>query len=345
METKKSSVRRKPRGQQASGGKSTRAPAATLNSRDAGIIALMRKDPGISNREIARALGITETTVRNRLRRLESSNAMRLVTMINLAAAGYVLVAAVGVQVKGRAPVDVARDIARFDQVITINLALGDQDLELQVIARDRAELSELLGSIIANVRGVGRLTPSIGLRILKHEVVWVPLTSEPGPRSFQLPKHMPGLKLDELDLGIIEELGKDGRMSNRQIARRLHVNEGTIRARRRRLVEEKIIRIAAVTNVAWLHNPFVAFFWIDVESAFMIETVARALANLPDITFVATMIGRCDVLAITMVERAEDLTRYLHETIDKIPGVHRVHYTLSQEIIKYDPRWCSFTE
>jgi len=313
--------------------------------RDESIIAGLRKDPGISHRDLAKALNITETTVRNRLRRLENSNAMRMVTMINLSAAGFHLVAAVGVRVKERAPVDVAHDIARIDQVISINVALGDQDLELQVIAHDIAELTRLLGSVIANIRGVSKLTSSLGLKILKHEVVWVPLSSDQSAKGFELPKLSDETHVDELDMGIIEQLSRDARVSNRQIARKLRVNEGTIRTRRRRLLEEKVIRIAAVTNFARLHSPFVAFLWIEVTGAPLVDAVARALAGLPDITFVSTMIGRCDVLAITVVERSEDLTRYLHETLDKIPGVQRVQYTLSQSVIKYDPRWCSITD
>jgi len=52
--------------------------------------------------------------------------------------------------------------------------------------------------------------------------------------------------------------------------------------------------------------------------------------------------------LQVALLESANHFFRrdgYLHETLDKIPGVQRVQYTLSQSVIKYDPRWCSITD
>ena len=64
-----------------------------------------------------------------------------------------------------------------------------------------------------------------------------------------------------ELEKGIgvgVERLARDARSSNRAIARELAVTEGTIRTRIRRLLDEKIIRITAVSNVNRLREPVV---------------------------------------------------------------------------------------
>jgi Lrp/AsnC family transcriptional regulator for asnA, asnC and gidA len=152
-------------------------------------------------------------------------------------------------------------------------------------------------------------------------------------------------IELDELDQRIIDRLAEDATLSNRKIARDFGLTEGTIRARLKRLLEAKAIRVTAVTNVARLRNPILAYLWIEVDAACHVETVAKALATLPEITFVAVMLGRCDVLAMTLVEDADGLTRFLHETIDKIPGVHRVQYTLGQQFVKHDFRWCAIVD
>ncbi|MBN9003250.1 MAG: efflux RND transporter permease subunit, partial [Rhizobiales bacterium] len=47
----------------------------------------------------------------------------------------------------------------------------------------------------------------------------------------------------------IIERLGHDARVSNREIGREFGLTEGTIRARVKRLLDNKVIRVAAVTN------------------------------------------------------------------------------------------------
>ncbi len=148
--------------------------------------------------------------------------------------------------------------------------------------------------------------------------------------------------ELDDLDHKLVARLTQDARASNREIAREFGLTEGAIRARLKRLLQIKAIRIGAVTNVACLKNPILAYLWIDVDAANHVNTVAEALAKLPEISFVATMLGRCDVLAMTLVEDGNDLTGYLRQTIDKIPGVHRVHYSLGQHFVKHDYRFCS---
>ena len=152
-------------------------------------------------------------------------------------------------------------------------------------------------------------------------------------------------INLDELDHKIIERLGHDARVSNREIAREFDLTEGTIRSRLKRLLDNKVIRVAAVTNANRLRNPILAYLWVEADTAADIENVAESLARLPEIGFVATTLGRADVLAMTLVENGNQLTDFLHQTIDKIPGVRRVNYSLGQNFIKHDYRWCALID
>ena len=311
-----------------------------LDELDQSIVALMRREPDIASRELARALAVTEKTVRLHLRRLYDLNVLRVITMVNLPAVGLPFVTAAGVQVRGRAPADVAREIAGIAQVLTVNVVLGNQDLEIQIVTRTLRELADLLTNVIAKIQGVGSITAGVAIRVLKHEVLWVPFPAGLGHK----PDRRGGLTAsvgDELDAKIIECLAEDSRLSNRAVARTLRVNEGTIRTRRRRLVSQKLVRTATVMNVDQLRNPIVAYFWISVDTAANLHPVAEALAKLPEITFVALMSGRCDVLGITLVESSEELVTLLHQTLDKIPGIYRTQHTLSQSTFKHDSRWC----
>lgn len=152
-------------------------------------------------------------------------------------------------------------------------------------------------------------------------------------------------ISLDELDHRIIDRLGHDARVSNREIGREFDLTEGTIRSRLKRLLDNKVIRVAAVTNANRLRNPILAYLWIEADSAADIERVAASLAELPEIGFVATTLGRADVLAMTLVENGNELTDFLHQTVDKIPGIRRVRYSLGQNFIKHDYRWCSLVD
>ncbi len=153
-----------------------RDDTVTLDATDEAIIAELRLSPRLGHREIAKLVNVNEATVRTRLRRLESDNVIRIVAMQDLNAMSFDAIAAVGVQVKGRSASEVGHDLARIENIITVNVTIGAYDLEIQVVARDTAELDRLLTDVIAHVDGVERLFPSLSMRIFKYNPEWVPL-------------------------------------------------------------------------------------------------------------------------------------------------------------------------
>jgi Lrp/AsnC family transcriptional regulator for asnA, asnC and gidA len=151
------------------------APPA-LEAIDEKIVAALRQSGRIPNRDLARLIDVNEATVRARLRKLEASNAMRIVAMRDLSAMGFNAIAAVGVQVKGRSAAQVGADLAKLGQVITVNVTIGMYDLEIQVVAQDIEELDTLLTDVIARIPGVERLFPGLSMKILKYNPEWAPL-------------------------------------------------------------------------------------------------------------------------------------------------------------------------
>ena len=146
-----------------------------LDEIDEAIIALLRQDGRMPFRAIARELDIAENTVRSRVRRMEESDTMRVVAVTDIEAAGYGMLLAIGVQVEGREPEAVARDIAQIHEVFSVNVVVGSHDIEILVVAEDRAALNELISDKLGGMPGVRRLTPSLALDVLKNQPDWVP--------------------------------------------------------------------------------------------------------------------------------------------------------------------------
>jgi Lrp/AsnC family transcriptional regulator for asnA, asnC and gidA len=61
--------------------------------------------------------------------------------------------------------------------------------------------------------------------------------------------KNKQTLKIDAVDSRIILLLQEDGRMSNKAIARELGIAESTVRTRLKRLIEDRIVKIVALSN------------------------------------------------------------------------------------------------
>lgn len=147
------------------------------------------------------------------------------------------------------------------------------------------------------------------------------------------------GRELDKLDRAIVEQLSPDARVSNRQIAEALGVTEGTVRARIKRMEQEKQLRITAVTNIDRFRDAALAYIWIEVERSDQTRDIARALAEVPELGFVGVMLGRSDILAITMVKNTEHLAKFVHGNITSIPGVRRTESSLGVNFLKHDYR------
>lgn len=155
----------------------------------------------------------------------------------------------------------------------------------------------------------------------------------------------MSAIDLDDIDRKIIARLANDARVSNRKIALELGVAEGTVRARIRRLLENKAIRVTAVTNMSQRTSPTLVLLWIEVDKASHVATVTEKLRAIREVTFVSVMVGRADILAMTFVADVSDLARFLRESIDPIAEIRRVQYGISQEVVKEDYRACPIIE
>lgn len=144
---------------------------------------------------------------------------------------------------------------------------------------------------------------------------------------------------LDDVDKSIVAWLSRDARTSNREIAADLGVTEGTVRARIKRMEEEKLIRITAVTNIDRFRDAALAYIWVEVERSHQAQSVADQLAKMSELGFVGVMLGRSDILAITMVRNTEHLAEFIHNRISGVAGVRRTESTLGVNFVKHDYR------
>ena len=327
----------------------TQAVPVALDDTDNAIIALLREDGRAPYRSIAKSLDITEATVRARVRRLEDNNTMRVVAVTDIEAAGYDLLLAVGLQVDGRPPEEVARELAAIPEVFSVNVVVGAQDIEVLVVSENQAALYQLMTERLARVNGVRRLTPALAVDVLKNQPDWVPFhaaTDTEVERGFFSPAQgVTGAgvggrrQLDATDRGIVEQLSRDARLSNRHIAAELGVTEGTVRTRIRRMEQERQIRLTAVTNIDRFGDASLAYIFVEVERSDLTRSVAEALAQVNELGFVGVLLGRSDILGITMVRNTEHLAAFIHSRISTIPGVRRTDSTLGVNFIKHDYR------
>lgn len=148
----------------------------SLDAQDRSIIEILRTNGRATNLDIAKQLSVTPATISSRLQKLEDARAMRVVAVTDFAALGYNVIIAVGVKVRGRDTQEVGRDLAKFPEVLSVNMMNGANDLELLVALHDFADVQQFLYDHIAGIRGVAELDAGIAVDIVKFEFNVVPL-------------------------------------------------------------------------------------------------------------------------------------------------------------------------
>ncbi len=139
---------------------------------------------------------------------------------------------------------------------------------------------------------------------------------------------------IDELDLKIIIELQRDGRQTNIELARKLGVVEGTIRKRVKALQDNNYMRIVAVPHLRELGYKCISTIAIQVQLK-MLRKVAEALAEKPNVGYMAFVTGRYDLLAVVMTPSSDDISAFIEKEITPIPGILRTETFVNLDVIK----------
>lgn len=128
-----------------------------MDELDLSIIEQLQADGRKRYTEIAKELGVTEGTVRNRVSKLLNSQAVQIVGVINPHQIGYDAPALIGVSVQPSDLEDAAAQIAMLPEVSYLIMVSGEFDLIVEVLCRDREHLATLLRDELMQVKGVQR--------------------------------------------------------------------------------------------------------------------------------------------------------------------------------------------
>ncbi len=119
------------------------------------IFSILSRNARTSNREVAEALGISETAVRKRLAALERKRSAKLTTLISVAAAGMEASAFVRLQVKPVHQRAIAAVLKSNEAASYVALTTGRFNVTALFNAATRVALAELVHSIIQPLSGV----------------------------------------------------------------------------------------------------------------------------------------------------------------------------------------------
>ena len=140
-----------------------------LDNIDIAILDLLEKDGRVSNREVGRALQISEGTVRQRLKKLTECKAFRLGLVTDMESGGLTASGIARIKTLPNCARTIAEKIAQIESCTFVGLVLGRYDLVAIFVCETRFQIAEVINNHVANLPGVISMDVREPVGFLKH--------------------------------------------------------------------------------------------------------------------------------------------------------------------------------
>jgi Lrp/AsnC family transcriptional regulator, regulator for asnA, asnC and gidA len=145
---------------------------AVLDAVSKQIIEQLQEDGRRSYAAIAKAVGLSEAAVRQRVARLTESGVMQIVAVTDPMTLGFARQALVGLKVEGDLSM-VAEKLAAVPEIDYVVITAGSFDIVVECVAEDDAHLLRLLNDAIRAVPGVRTTETLVYLKLAKQTYTW----------------------------------------------------------------------------------------------------------------------------------------------------------------------------
>ena len=140
---------------------------------DREIIRLLQRDGRTSNTDIARALEVTETTIRKRIARLIDEDLVNVVAVPTPRAVGMTLSAIIGISVQLPSLQAVSERLTSYQEVRYVGVATGRYDIIVEAFFNDQEHLLQFVSSKLGALEGVTGAETSLILKVAKFSYEW----------------------------------------------------------------------------------------------------------------------------------------------------------------------------
>jgi DNA-binding Lrp family transcriptional regulator len=292
--------------------------SARLDDVDRRLVELLQADGRQGYSALARAVGMTEKTVRRRVTALIGGGVVQVAAVTNPVLLGFRASGLVGVELDGtRSADEVAAALVGLPQVDYVVVATGRFPLYVEVICVDRDELRAVVDGTLRRTAGVrtAELFPYLSFHYQQAHFA-VARSKRPDARGVR------PVALDDLDRRLITELSLDGRVPFQHVADRLGVSEALVRQRYRQLVDDGVVQVIGIVNPLLLGYETTAWLAIRVALGTPLAEVADRLSRLPFVSYVAICAGRFDIFAEVVCTSDPELLELLDTEIRTMAGI-----------------------
>ena len=146
------------------------ASTIRLDDLDRGIIQRLSRDARVSNRAIAAELGVTEGTIRTRIKRLQAENLIQFTVVTDFRMAGSPNLCMLGIDADPARVTSLADELSKIPDIGCVIVLLGRYSLLAMGLFTNIEQLNDLINDRIRPLAGIRKVETSISVHNLKYE-------------------------------------------------------------------------------------------------------------------------------------------------------------------------------
>lgn len=151
----------------------TRSLPVELDVTDREILRILQSDGRMSNTDIARRIGVTETTIRKRLNAMLEGDYVNIVAVPTPKLAGLTVSAILGISVELRSLAAVAEELVALPEVRYCGISTGRFDIIVEAFFSDHEHVVDFVTNVLGQMDGLTDVETSLVLKIEKFSYEW----------------------------------------------------------------------------------------------------------------------------------------------------------------------------
>ncbi len=124
-------------------------------------------------------------------------------------------------------------------------------------------------------------------------------------------------MKIDEINLSIIKHL-RDGRKSFKKIAEQLGLTENTVRARVKKLTDEKVLEISGLVAPDAIQGHKLVMVGVRLQNMDLLKK-GEEFSKLRGVVSVSVVTGRYDLMLLVLLKEDFELLEFYTEEISRV--------------------------
>jgi len=148
-----------------------------IDDLDRNIIAGLTADARVKSTALAKKLGVSDTTIRHRIQRLEEEGVIKPTISVDASKMGYAVVLLIALQVDLGSIDVVAKELSAHPNVGYVAECTGLQDMFVGVWLHSPNELPHFVKEFLSKLPGIRKSETYMILNVHKNDISWLQST------------------------------------------------------------------------------------------------------------------------------------------------------------------------